>query len=227
MLGGRVGPRRCRCDGSRDGRHVDDVRPLAARCGPQAGEQATRQPDAAEVVDAGDLLDEVEVDVRELAAGGHARVVDERVDGRVPLEDACGERLDGRPVTDVARLGLAAGLLGQRAQPVFAAGDEDAVPPAGGEQARGRLADPGRCTCDDGDPLHGANVTQMSSGSERVAPADLAGPAVLGPVALRDRPALEPVRGAEVEHDVPGSQIGPADDTRGAAAGGASGVRTA
>ena len=82
--------------------------------GPEAGEQPARQPDAAEVVDARDLLDEVEVDVRELPAGGHARVVDERVDGRVPLEDARGERLDGRAVADVARLGLAAGLLGQR-----------------------------------------------------------------------------------------------------------------
>ena len=99
------------------------------RCGPEAGEQAPRQPDAAEVVDSRDLLDEVEIDVRELAAGGHARVVDERVDGRVPLEDARGERLDGRAVTDVARLGLATCLLGQRAQPVFAARDEDAVPP--------------------------------------------------------------------------------------------------
>ena len=76
------------------------------------------------------------------------------------LEDACGERLDGGPVADVARLGLAAGLLGERAEPVFAAGDEDAVPAAAGEQARGRLADPGGRTSDDGDPLHGGNVTQ-------------------------------------------------------------------
>ena len=65
-------------------------------------------------------------------------------------------------VADVARLGLAAGLLGQRAQPVCAAGDEDAVPAPGGEQACGRLADPGRGTSDHGDALHGPNVTQMS-----------------------------------------------------------------
>ena len=140
-----------------------------ARRGPEAGEQAARHPDAAEVVDAGDLLDEVEIDVRELAAGGNARVVDERVDRRVPFEDARGKRLDGRAVADVAQLGLAAGLLGQRAQPVCAAGDEHAVPAPGGEQACGRLADPGRCTCDHRDPLHGANVTQMS-GAQSVSP---------------------------------------------------------
>ena len=112
------------------------------RCGPEAGEQAPRQPDAAEVVDARDLLDEVEVDVRKLPAGGHAGVVDERVDRRVPLEDARGERLDGRAVADVAQLGLAAGLLGQRAQPVLAARDEDAVPAPGREQ---RARSPRRC----------------------------------------------------------------------------------
>ena len=131
--------------------------------GRRPGSSAARQPDPAEVVDARDLLDEVEVDVRERPAGGHARVVDERLDGRVTLEDACRERLDGRAVADVARLRLAAGLLGQRLQPVFAAGDEDAVPAARREQARGRLADPGGRTCDDRDALHGANVTQMPS----------------------------------------------------------------
>ena len=82
----------------------------------------------------------------------------------MPFEDARGERLDGSAVADVARLGLAAGLLGQRSQPVFAAGDEDAVPAPGGEQACGRLADPGRGTRDHGDALHGANVTQMPCG---------------------------------------------------------------
>ncbi len=181
--------------------------------GRRPGSRPARHPDAAEVVDAGDLLDEVELDVRKLAAGGDARVVDERVDGRVAFEDARGKRLDGSPVADVARLGLAACLLGQRAQPVGAAGDEDAVPAPGGEQACGRLADPRRGTRDHGDALHGPNVTH--SASERVAPGDLPRLAVLGPVALRDRAALEAVRGAEIEHDVAGPQVGTADHAPG------------
>ena len=87
----------------------------------------------------------------------------------MPFEDACGQSLDGLAVTDVAHLGLATGLLGQRAQPVCAAGDEHAVPPTGGEQARGRLPDSGRCAGDHRNPLHGGNVTQMS-GAQSVSP---------------------------------------------------------
>ena len=79
----------------------------------------------------------------------------------MPLEDARSEGLDGRTVSDVARLGFATYRLGQRSQPIFAAGDEDAMPSPGGEQPCRRLADPGGRTCDDRDPLHGANVTQM------------------------------------------------------------------
>ena len=77
------------------------------------------------------------------------------------LEDARSERLDGGAVADVARLGFATYRLGQRSQPVFAAGDEDAVPSPGGDEPCRRLADPRGRTCDDRDPLHGANVTQM------------------------------------------------------------------
>ena len=86
------------------------------------------------------------------------------------LEDACRERLDGGAVTDVARLHLAAGLLGERPEPVLAAGDEDATPAARREQARGRLADPGGCTSDDGDALHGPNVTQRCRPAQSVSP---------------------------------------------------------
>ena len=66
------------------------------------------------------------------------------LEGGVPLQHAGGEGLDGGAVADVARLGLGAGLLGERPEPVFPARDEDAVPPACCERARRRLADPRR-----------------------------------------------------------------------------------
>ena len=85
---GRVGARRGERHGARDRDDVHDVRSARRRARLEAGQQAPRSPDAAEVVDAHHLLDEVEVDVEERPAGGHAGVVDEEVDRRVPLEDA-------------------------------------------------------------------------------------------------------------------------------------------
>ena len=54
----------------------------------------------------------------------------------MPLEDARGERLDGRAVADVARLCFAAYLLGQRSEPILTARDDDAVPSPGWRAAR-------------------------------------------------------------------------------------------
>ena len=54
----------------------------------------------------------------------------------MPLEHARGERLDGGAVADVAELDLAADLVGERAEPVLAPGDEHAVPAAAAASAR-------------------------------------------------------------------------------------------
>ena len=80
----------------------------------------------------------------------------------MPLEHAGRERLDGGAVADVADLDLAADLVGEGAEQVLAARDEDAVPAAGCERARGRLADARRCSRDDGDPLHGPQPNQIA-----------------------------------------------------------------
>ena len=67
---------------------------------------------------------------QEAAAAGDAGVVDEQRDARVPLDDRGGRALDRLAVADVAELPLGAELLGERAQALFAARDQDAVPAA-------------------------------------------------------------------------------------------------
>ena len=59
--------------------------------------------------------------------------------------------LDGAPVADVADLVLGVQFLGERAQPLLPAGDEDAVPSLGGERAADLGADSARRARDDGD----------------------------------------------------------------------------
>ena len=124
----------------------------------EAGHERARAPDAAEVVDANRSLDQVEVGLEERSPRRHAGVVDEHVDRRVALEHSLRERLDGGPVGDVAHLDLAADLVGELAEKVFAPRDEDAAPAAGGQRAGGRLADARRRSGDDGDPLHARNL---------------------------------------------------------------------
>jgi hypothetical protein len=51
---------------------------------------------------------------------------------------------------------LAVELLGERAEPVLAAGDEDAAVAAGGQRTGDRGADPARGAGDDGDAALGA-----------------------------------------------------------------------
>jgi hypothetical protein len=97
-------------------------------------------------------FDEVEVDGEEGTAGGHSGVVDEQVDRRVALEDPRGHRIDGLAVGDVAHLHLAVDLVGERAEPVLAARDEDAPPALLRQKPRRCLADPRRRAGDDRDP---------------------------------------------------------------------------
>ena len=145
MLGGRVGAGRSERDRPGDGHEVDDVGlPARGDGGLEAGEERAGTPHRAEVVDLHHLLDPLCVDGEEGASRRDARVVDEQVHRRVSLEDARGGSLDGRAVGDVADLGLAPDLVGERAQPILAARDEHAAPSLFREEAGGRLADPGR-----------------------------------------------------------------------------------
>ena len=70
----------------------------------------------------------------------------------MPLEHARGDGLDGGAVGDVARLGLAAELLGERLEAVGASREQDAEVAAGREQARDLGADARRGARDDRDP---------------------------------------------------------------------------
>jgi len=68
----------------------------------------------------------------------------------MPCCDGRAQALDRLAVADVAELVLAAQLLGERAQQLLAARDEDGQPVPLGEPAGDRLADAGTPTCDDG-----------------------------------------------------------------------------
>jgi hypothetical protein len=144
--------------GDRD--DVDDVRGRAA---PEAGCEGAQAPDAAEVVDRGHPLDPLGVDVEEAAAGGNARVVDEEAERRVTGEDAGGDLVHLRPVGDVADLPLPADLPGDPLQPLGSPGEQHAAPPAPGELARGRLADPRGGARDDCDPFAGHGRSSLAS----------------------------------------------------------------
>jgi hypothetical protein len=74
----------------------------------------------------------------------------------VPFANRRGRPLDGLAVGDVAELVLAAELLGERPQPVLAAGEEDAEVAARRKGAGDRGADPARGASDDGDAALGA-----------------------------------------------------------------------
>ena len=79
----------------------------------------------------------------------------------MPFEHARGDRFDGRAVGDVAELVLAAGLGRERAQPLLAAGEKDAVPAAAGEPPRQLGADPGGGAGEDGYALNAATVPRL------------------------------------------------------------------
>ena len=146
MLGGRVRAGRAGGDRARDGDDVDDVGGRGRLERRQEGAQA---PDAAEVVRARHLLDPLRVGAQEAAPAGNARVVDEQLDLRVPLDDRGGRALDRLAIADVAELLLGADLLGERPQPLLAARDQHALPAAARAAPRDRRPDPARAAGDD------------------------------------------------------------------------------
>ncbi len=114
-----------------------------------AGTRAAHQT-RAEVVRPHDGLDPLRLEREEVAAPGHAGVVDEQVDPRVPLEHASGDALHRLAVADVAELELAAELLRQRlAGAPRRRATRTQCQPLARERARHRLADPARRTRDD------------------------------------------------------------------------------
>ena len=129
---------------------------LDGTAGLEQGEEGTHTPDAAEEVDAYDLLDPLRLELEEAPPAGNARVVDEQVHLRVALADAFGQVVYRETIADVADLCLAVHLARDVLEPFPAAGDEHAAEGATGQLARQRSADAARGAGDHRD-LH-ANV---------------------------------------------------------------------
>ena len=87
------------------------------------------------------------------------------------LEDARGERVHRGAVDDVAELDLSADLVRERAKPIFATRDEDAVPALLREQPRGSLADAGGRSRYDRDALNAFTVPRLISTVSRMSSA--------------------------------------------------------
>src|SRR5205823_2637294 len=128
----------------------------AAARGLERGEEGAQAPDAAEVVRLDEADEALGLDVEEAVAARDAGVADEDAYPRMPLANRGRRPLHGLAVGDVAELVLAAELLGQRAEPVLAPGEEDAEVAARREGAGDRGADPARGAGDDGDAALGA-----------------------------------------------------------------------
>ena len=79
------------------------------------------------------------------------------------LEDRRGDAVDGLAVADVAEVPLAAELLRERPQQRLATREQDDVPAAAAQLARGRLADPRRGAGDDGYALNVRTVSTLIS----------------------------------------------------------------
>ena len=67
------------------------------------------------------------------------------------LADLLGDRLDPRPVADVADVMLRPDLVRDPAQPLLVPGEQDQLPALLCERARDRRADPARAAGDDRD----------------------------------------------------------------------------
>ena len=89
----------------------------------------------------------------------------------MPLEDPRRHCLDRRSVGDVADLDLPADRVRERAQPILAPCDEDAVPALLREQPRSGLADPGRRSRYDRDALNAFTVPRLISTVSRMSSA--------------------------------------------------------
>ena len=137
-------------------RHRCDVDDVGGSAGFEQWEECPRAPDAPQVDRVHDLLGLLGREFEKSAPSGEPRVVDEEPHGLVTLPDPGRHRIDLGAVGDVANLGLCAELRGGLFELLRSAGQEDAMPAAGGEGARGRSADPARSPGDDG---HGHPTT--------------------------------------------------------------------
>ena len=97
------------------------------------------------------------IELEEAPSPGEACVVDEKPDSRMPFSDPGRDVVDLRAVGDVAALRLRAEPGRDPLELLGSAGQEDAVPAAGGEGARGRGSDPARPSGDDGH-CHAATI---------------------------------------------------------------------
>ena len=79
------------------------------------------------------------------------------------LQDRRGDAVDGLAIADVAELPVAAELLRERPQQLLATREQDDVPAAAAQLARGRLADPRRGAGDDGYALNVRTVSTLIS----------------------------------------------------------------
>src|SRR5262249_11252605 len=130
------------CEGAGDGDDVDDV---GRTRGLERGQERAQGPERAEVVRPDDELDPLGIAGQQIGAAGDSGAVDEQLHRRMAFADARRHRVDGLAVGQVAELVLAAELLGQEAQTILSARQQNAEPVPGGELARERRADAARC----------------------------------------------------------------------------------
>jgi hypothetical protein len=146
MLRGRVRSRRRERDRTCDRDDVDDV---GASRGFEPRQERAQGPHRTEVVDTQDLLEPIQVDDGEPRAPRDTCVVHEQVNLRMTLQYRRRYTLDIFSATDVAHLVFASKLLGERAQALLAAGEQDQAPAFPGERAGDCLADSARRAGDD------------------------------------------------------------------------------
>ena len=160
-LAGRVGAGAAARDAPGRARDVHD---RARARGPQERKQGLGEPDGRVEVQVHRLLDVRVAAVGEGAAPRGAGVVDEHGQGVVVLADVGGDPRRGVVVGEVRRdpRGRDRQRLGQGAQPVLAARDQDELRARlAGEPAGGRLADAARCS---GDHRRSAPPAELNQG---------------------------------------------------------------
>ena len=141
------------CGNGDRARDRDDVDDVGGRSRFEAGQERPQAPDAAEVVRPHHVLDPLRVAGEEVVAPREPALFTSRWMRGMTLEDACGTSSTACSIGDVADLELAADLLGERPQSVFAAREQHAVPPSLRERARELCTDAGGGAGDDRDPF--------------------------------------------------------------------------